>query len=73
MEDSKESLIYFKNENGSFFFSPFGHGHTCGILVPGPGIEPGHSNVRVQSPNHWTLSESPVNRSYVQKVSEPLL
>ena len=30
---------------------------TCGILVPWPGIEPGPSAVRVQSPNHWTARE----------------
>ena len=34
----------------SFFFG-------CGILVPQPGIEPAHSAVKVQSPNHWTSRE----------------
>ena len=26
---------------------------ACGILIPPPGIEPGPSAVRAQSPNHW--------------------
>ena len=26
---------------------------ACGILVPQPGIEPGPSVVKMQSPNHW--------------------
>ena len=30
---------------------------ACGIFVPRPGIEPGPSAVRVQSPNHWTARE----------------
>ena len=30
---------------------------TCGILVPWPGIEPGPSAVRIESPNHWTARE----------------
>ena len=29
----------------------------CRILVPGPGIEPGPSAVRVQGPKHWTSWE----------------
>ena len=32
---------------------------TCGILVPWPGIEPGPSAERAQSPNHWTTREVP--------------
>ena len=36
-----------------FFF--FGHACVaCRILAPLPGIEPGSSAVRVQSPDHWT-------------------
>ena len=31
-----------------------------GILVPRPGIEPGHLAVKAQSPNHWTAREFPV-------------
>lgn len=47
-EDSKESLIYFKNEMG--LFSPFGHGHTCGIFVPWTrDLNP---STLMQSPNH---------------------
>ena len=33
--------------------------HSCGILVPQPGIEPGSSAVKLQSPNHWTTRELP--------------
>ena len=40
-----------------FFFWP--HHAACGILVPGPGVEPGPSSVRAQSPNHWTAREVP--------------
>ena len=32
---------------------------ACGILVPWPWIEPGPSAVKAQSPNHWTVRESP--------------
>ena len=32
---------------------------TCRILVPGPGIEPGHPAVGVWTPNHWTAREIP--------------
>ena len=39
-----------------FFWS---HHEACGILVPWPGIEPGASAVKVQSPNHWTTREFP--------------
>ena len=42
----------------SFFFFFFGPRHVpCGILVPQPGIEPGPSAVKVQSPNHWAARE----------------
>ena len=30
---------------------------ACGILVPGPGIEPMPSAVKAWSPNHWTARE----------------
>ena len=33
---------------------------ACGILVPGPGIEPGTLAVEAWSPNHWTTREFPV-------------
>lgn len=32
---------------------------ACGILVPGPGIEPVPSAVKPQSPNHWAAREFP--------------
>ena len=32
---------------------------ACGILVPGPRIEPVPSAVEAQSPNHWTSREVP--------------
>ena len=35
-------------------------GTACGILVPGPGIEPGPSAVKALSPNHWTTREFPI-------------
>ena len=38
----------------------FGLQHTvCRILVSSPGMEPRHSAVRGQSPNHWTFKEFP--------------
>ena len=30
---------------------------ACGILVPGPGIEPAPPAVEAQSLNHWTARE----------------
>ena len=41
---------------GVFFWL---HHTALGILVPLPGIEPGPSAVRTQSPNHWTAREFP--------------
>ena len=32
---------------------------ACGILVPGPGIEPVTPAVEVGSPNHWAAREFP--------------
>ena len=32
---------------------------ACGILVPWPGIEPGPSAVKAQSPSHWSAREFP--------------
>ena len=46
-----------------FFFPIWLHRTACGILVPRPGIEPGPSAVRVQSPNHWTAREFPFAHS----------
>ena len=40
-----------------YFFTFCLHCAACGILVPPPGIEPGPSAVRTQSPNHWTTRE----------------
>ena len=39
------------------FFSSWPCRAACGILVPGPGIEPVPSAVKTQSPNHWTARE----------------
>ena len=30
----------------------------AGILVPQPGIEPGHTAVKAPGPNHWTARDS---------------
>ena len=40
-----------------FFFWPCRA--ACGILVPGPGIEPMPPAVEAQSPNHWEAREVP--------------
>ena len=40
-----------------FFFFFWVCAMAYGILVPWPGIKPGPSAVRVQSPNHWTSRE----------------
>ena len=32
---------------------------ACGILAPGPGIEPAPLAVKPQSPNHWAAKECP--------------
>ena len=42
-----------------FFLSFWPQGAACGILVPRPGIEPGHSSMRARSPNHWMAREFP--------------
>ena len=39
------------------FFSFWLCGAACGILVLRPGLEPGPSAVKVQSPNRWTAKE----------------
>ena len=39
---------------------------ACGILVPGPGIDPRPMAVKVPSPNHWTTREV----SYVTQYRE---
>ena len=38
------------------------HGAACGILGPGPGIEPAPPAVEVWSLNHWTARDVPVYR-----------
>ena len=53
--DCSEKLVCECRWSGFLFFLP--SCVTCGILVPWPGIEPGPSAVRVQSPNHWTARE----------------
>lgn len=41
-------------------FFVFGLGHTIyRILVPWPGIDPGHMAVKAQNPNHWTGQGTP--------------
>ena len=45
-----------------FFFWP--RLAACGILVPRPGIEPGSTAVKAQSPNHWITREFPVGIYY---------
>ena len=47
--------MYFND----FFFFFWPRHVACGILVPQPGIEPGPSALKVQSPNHWTTREFP--------------
>ena len=37
----------------TFFFGCTA-GEACVTLVPPPGVEPGPSAVKAQSPNHWT-------------------
>ena len=53
--EGKELLCFFQFTISFFFFGP--HHEACGILVPGPGIEPRLSAMRVRSPNHWTARE----------------
>ena len=50
-----------------FFFSFWSHYTAYVILVPQPGIEPGPSAVRVQSPNPWTAREFPCLVSFTIK------
>ena len=38
---------------------------ACEILIPRPGIEPGPSAVKVQSPNHWTAREYPATALFL--------
>ena len=45
-------MIYFFN----FFLL---HRTACGILVPGPGIQPRPLAVESRTPNHWTAREVP--------------
>ena len=44
---------------------------ACGILVPPPGTEPGPPEVRVQSPNHWTVREFPYYKCLDQFILAP--
>ena len=53
-----------KSKHETHMLSHFFGGHvvgrnTVGILVPQPGIEPGPSAVKVQSPNHQTARKFP--------------
>ena len=45
-----------------FYFCFWPHCVARGILLPRPGIEPGPSAVKAQSPNHWTAREVPCGR-----------
>ena len=40
--------------------------HSCGILVPQPGIEPVPPAVEVHSLNHWTAREVPKTEPFKQ-------
>ena len=40
--------------------------HACGNLVPQPGIKPGPSAMREQSPNHWTTKEFPEEQAGIK-------
>ena len=51
------ATVLWKEINLFFFSQPCHAAH--GILVPWPGIETGPSEVKVQSPNHWTTRELP--------------
>ena len=42
-----------------FFFFFWPRLAACGILVPGPGIEPAPPAVEAWRPNHWTAREVP--------------
>ena len=46
---------------------------ACGILVPGPGIEPGPSTVRAPSPNHWTAREVPGLSFFICKMGVTII
>ena len=54
----KEEILFYFTLLLPFFWLCY---VTCGILVPPPGIEPGPSVVKAQSPNHWTAREFPRN------------
>ena len=41
------------------FFFFWLHRVACGILVPGPGIEPAPPALEAQSLHHWTAREVP--------------
>ena len=43
---------------------------ACGNLVPQPGIKPGPSAVREQSPNHGTTREFPEAQAGIKTVQE---
>ena len=42
-----------------FFFFFWSHCTACGILVPGPGIEPIHFALEALNLNHWTARKVP--------------
>ena len=56
-----------------FFFSPRLCRVSHEILVPWPGIKPGPSAVRAQSPNHWTTREFPVVTFHMRRAEVLLI
>ena len=62
-QDSLGSAKWYRKFGVFFLFLSFvcflAMLHSCGILVPWPGIAPGPSEVRAWSSNHWTKKEFP--------------
>ena len=54
---SPHSFFFFLSFSFYFFFVR--RHAACRISVPRPGIEPGPSAVKAQSPNHWATGEFP--------------
>ena len=55
----KVFIVFFQTKKNLFFFF-FWPCVACGILVPRPGIKPIPPAVEVQSLNHWTTREVPL-------------
>ena len=56
---------------GFFFFFFWLHSMACGILVPGPGIEPMPPAIEEQSPNHWAIREVPQSLIWELRSQKP--